>query len=128
MEMTRHLARGRGGRPGAGAILLAEAFFAFLAAAVMLRRMPAWILALYALVSLMTFLIYAIDKRAARNGRQRISESTLHILTLTGGWPGAVLAQQLLRHKSQKQSYRMVFWATVILNSAVLGWVLKRIW
>ena len=55
---------------------------------------------LYGAMSLVTFLVYAMDKSAARRGAGRTSETTLHLLALVGGWPGALLAQQWLRHKS----------------------------
>ena len=73
-------------------------------------------------MSLLTFIIYAIDKAAARAQRRRTPESTLHLLALACGWPGALLAQQWLRHKSVKQPFRSVFWATVVLN--VVGLVM----
>jgi uncharacterized membrane protein YsdA (DUF1294 family)/cold shock CspA family protein len=74
--------------------------------------------ATYVVASLITFLTYAKDKSAARHGAWRTSESTLHILTLAGGWPGALLAQHFLHHKSRKTEFQRVFWATVILNVA----------
>ena len=75
-----------------------------------------WIAGAYALLSLVTFLAYAIDKSAATRGSWRISEQSLHALALFGGWPGALVAQQVLRHKSAKQDFRSVFWATVLIN------------
>jgi uncharacterized membrane protein YsdA (DUF1294 family) len=54
----------------------------------------------------------------ACSGLWRVSESTLHTLSLVGGWPGALVAQQMLRHKSNKASFRAVFWATVVTNVA----------
>ena len=81
-----------------------------------------WIAAAYAGMSLLTFIIYAIDKAAARSQRRRTPESTLHLLALACGWPGALLAQQWLRHKSVKQPFRTVFWLTVVIN--VVGLVL----
>jgi uncharacterized membrane protein YsdA (DUF1294 family) len=74
-------------------------------------------------MSLLTFIIYAMDKSAAIKGNWRIKESTLHLLSLAGGWPGALMAQQTLKHKSIKQPFRFVFWLTVLLNVALLtGW------
>jgi uncharacterized membrane protein YsdA (DUF1294 family) len=72
--------------------------------------------ALYLSASAIAFLAYAVDKKAARARRARISENTLHLLALFGGWPGALLAQKVLRHKSSKKSFRRVFLGTVILN------------
>lgn len=74
-------------------------------------------------MSLLTFAVYAGDKAAARAGRWRTAESTLHLLALAGGWPGALLAQQWLRHKSVKPAFRAVFWATVLLNVALWFWL-----
>ena len=70
----------------------------------------------YAVASLATFLAYAIDKRAARLGRRRTPERTLLLLGLAGGWPGALLAQRLVRHKSSKASFQAKYWCTVALN------------
>ncbi len=74
----------------------------------------------YAVSSLLTFMFYAIDKSAAKKGRWRIKETTLHWLSLFGGWPGALLAQKILRHKNRKRSFQLVFWLTVLLNTAGL--------
>jgi uncharacterized membrane protein YsdA (DUF1294 family) len=76
----------------------------------------------YAVVSVVTFVAYALDKRAAADGRWRTSESVLLSLGLLGGWPGAVLAQQWFRHKTRKAAFRAAFWGTVAIN--VLAFVL----
>lgn len=83
-----------------------------------LWRPPLVLAALYAGASLVTFLAYAADKSAARRGTRRTPETTLHGLALACGWPGALVAQQLLRHKSTKAAFRPVFWGTVVLNVA----------
>ena len=82
------------------------------------------ILGLYLAASLAAFVIYAWDKTAAEKNHWRTKESTLHLIALAGGWPGALLAQKVLRHKSRKQSFQVVFWGTVALNCAALGWLL----
>lgn len=78
--------------------------------------------ALYGLASIVCFFAYAFDKASAVRGTWRTSENTLHMLALACGWPGGLLAQQLLRHKSSKPDFRAVFWGTVVLN--VAGFVL----
>jgi len=90
----------------------------------LLGRLPLAIVGLYFTASVITFIAYAIDKSAAQNGRWRTQESTLHLFGLVGGWPGALLAQKTLRHKSKKQVFQTIFWITVIANSFTLGWLL----
>jgi uncharacterized membrane protein YsdA (DUF1294 family) len=77
----------------------------------------------YLLASTVCFIVYAIDKSAARAGRWRTSESTLLMMGLACGWPGAALAQQWMRHKSSKPSFRAQFWATVCLNVGAFAYL-----
>lgn len=98
-------------------------FLILLAATVFMGRFPFPILGLYIVASTFTFFVYARDKSAARANLRRTSEGTLHALSLIGGWPGASIAQEILRHKSQKQSFRSVFWITVVLNCFGLLWL-----
>jgi uncharacterized membrane protein YsdA (DUF1294 family)/cold shock CspA family protein len=78
----------------------------------------------YWVVSWLTFVAYAKDKRAAKNERWRTTENGLHVWSLIGGWPGALVAQAVVRHKSRKQSFRNKFFMTVLINCLVLGAVL----
>lgn len=78
-------------------------------------RMP-YVLEWYGVMSVMCFFTYWKDKSAAQSGAWRTPEDTLHGLALVGGWPGALLAQQWLRHKSSKAAFQSVFWFTVALN------------
>ena len=80
--------------------------------------LPSWVLVVLGLVNAMTFVTYWRDKRAARARSWRTPESTLHLLALLGGWPSARLAQQVLRHKSSKQEFLLVYWACVVLHLA----------
>ena len=82
---------------------------------------PAWLLFSYGLMSVISFVAYALDKDAAKRLGQRTPETTLHLLDLIGGWPGGRFAQLWLRHKSVKAEYQAGFWFTVILNLAALG-------
>jgi len=77
-----------------------------------------WVAVAYVVASLIAFVAYAVDKSAARHRRWRTPEATLHWFSLACGWPGALLAQQLLRHKSSKQAFVAKYWATVIANVA----------
>ena len=72
----------------------------------------------YLLISLITFIVYAIDKTKAHKNQWRIPEANLHLLELLGGWPGALIAQRIMRHKNKKESYQSMFWFIVILHIA----------
>ena len=67
-------------------------------------------------MSLICGLFYAHDKSAAQTNEWRTSEGTLLMLGLVGGWPGAIVAQQMFRHKTSKVSFRVAFWLTVMVN------------
>ena len=79
-------------------------------------HVPVWVAGLYVVCSIVCFAFYAVDKSAAVGGRRRISEGTLIFLGLACGWPGAIVAQQLFRHKSNKAQFRSAFWGSVVLN------------
>ena len=87
-------------------------FFCVLVFACHQEKLPWIVPALYATASAATFLVYARDKAAARHGRRRTRERSLHLLGVAGGWPGALAAQTLLRHKSSKRDFRSVTFLT----------------
>ena len=111
--------------PAASRSLAAAAgFLGLIALLVFTGALPLLVLGVYLGASVMAFIAYAVDKSAARKNQWRTKESTLHVLALIGGWPGALVAQQIVRHKSKKGSFRVVFWLTVVVNCAALGWML----
>lgn len=111
--------------PGVVALSFAFVFLVFVAGAVVAGKLPFPVLFAYLTGSCVTYLAYTFDKAAALQGKWRTSERALHFLSLVGGWPGAMLAQATLRHKTQKQSFRLEYWATVVLNCAALAWLLS---
>jgi uncharacterized membrane protein YsdA (DUF1294 family) len=119
--VAENLAGRSAGRSG----LLMAAFFAVLAVLVIAGYLPLWVLLLYLVMSVLTFAFYALDKSAARAGRWRVAEFKLHYLALFGGWPGAMFAQSLLRHKTQKRSFRLGYYLTLTFNLALLGYLLS---
>ena len=96
--------------------LAIPSFIAIYIGVALTRGVSIWFAVAYGALSLVCFLAYAFDKSAAIAGRWRSSEQSLLLLGLVGGWPGGLFAQQLLRHKSSKGSFRRTFWATVVLN------------
>ncbi|MUJ19442.1 DUF1294 domain-containing protein [Aliivibrio fischeri] len=79
-------------------------------------------LVLYLGMSLLTYAMYAVDKNAAKKGNWRASENTLHVLSLLGGWPGALFAQNQFRHKSKKQPFKTILWITIFVNIGAFAW------
>jgi uncharacterized membrane protein YsdA (DUF1294 family)/cold shock CspA family protein len=119
---ARPIERNSAAQWGTATLFAIPAFFVVYVVFAAVWRLPLWVAGVYLVLSAATFITYAADKSAAASRSWRTPESTLHILALAGGWPGALLAQQFLRHKSTKQEFRQVFWATVVLN--VLGLLL----
>ncbi len=77
---------------------------------------PSWLILFYLIINSLTYWLYAQDKQAAQQGKYRISEQMLHISSVLGGWAAAWLAQEKLRHKTQKQPFRTIYFCTIALN------------
>ena len=90
-------------------IIAAIIFFVIVAASVLEDKLPSIILAVYVGLSILTYFLYAVDKSAAKKRTWRTQESTLHLFALAGGWPGALIAQQKLCHKSKKRNFALYF-------------------
>ena len=67
--------------------------------------------------NILSFLLFALDKRKAQRGQRRISERTLHLATLPGAAPGAWAAILLLHHKNRKAA----FWSVTLLLTLLEG-------
>lgn len=106
-------------------LAIAAAFIAALLVLIVTGKLPAMIGVVYVIASVATFAAYAVDKAAAKADRWRTQESTLLMLGLIGGWPGGLVAQQILRHKSKKTSFISAFWVSVAVNVSVLAWLMS---
>ncbi|MGP2427148.1 DUF1294 domain-containing protein [Yersinia bercovieri] len=78
----------------------------------LLHPLVMWLL----FANVLTLVVYGVDKMAARKAWRRVSEFTLLVFGFVGGWPGAILGQQIFRHKTQKQPFKTYFIISVILN------------
>ncbi|MHA3080341.1 DUF1294 domain-containing protein [Acinetobacter sp. ANC 5502] len=92
----------------------------FLLVAIGLKALPSWLLLYSLLINALCYWQYTQDKTAAQQNQRRVPEQTLHLLSLLGGWPAAWFAQQKLRHKTQKQPFRQIYFATIVLNIMLL--------
>ena len=79
----------------------------------------------FLLINMLTLVMYGADKMAARKGMRRVPEATLLVFGVTGGWPGAIVGQQLFRHKTQKQPFKTYFIISVIVSVSVMGMIYK---
>jgi uncharacterized membrane protein YsdA (DUF1294 family) len=91
-------------------------FYVSIITLILTEKLHAFLLFYYLILGLLTYFIYKKDKKASHRSTWRVSEKTLHILSLLGGWTGAYLAQQTLRHKTQKRSFKVIFMLTIALN------------
>ncbi|MBW4934126.1 DUF1294 domain-containing protein [Marinobacter sp. F4206] len=106
------------------ALIVAAGVIGGLSSAYVFGYLPVAIPAAYAGMSLLALVTYGIDKAAAVKGHRRVPENRLHLFELLCGWPGALIAQQLFRHKTRKGSFQFGFWVCVIFNLGALGWLL----
>lgn len=97
-------------------------FISLLVVSVVSGATPLPVIFIYFIANCITFIVYEFDKSAAMNKRWRTREATLHFLGLIGGWPGALIAQRMFRHKSKKRDFQIVFWLAVVVNSGLLAW------
>ena len=105
-------------------LILGLGFYAILALLAIMQKISWLVVGWYFVLGLITYGMYAKDKAAAQSGEWRTPESTLHLLSILGGWVGAMVAQTYLRHKSQKPEFRMTYYLTVVINLAVLLFIM----
>lgn len=102
------------------AIILLIGYGGVVAWAIIAERLHPYIGGFLLAANIIAFLCYAIDKAAAPKARRRISEAMLHTLELLGGWPSALLAQQIFRHKTRKLSFQVTFYVVALINTVIL--------
>lgn len=101
-------------------IIFVLSFLGFLLYFSINGKLPLYTIVFYGIISIITYFSYSIDKSKAITKEYRTSEKSLHLLSLIGGWMGAIIAQQRFRHKNKKISFQIVFWMTVIFNVSIL--------
>lgn len=76
-------------------------------------------LIVWAVMSLVAFVIYAYDKIQAKRGKWRVKEATLLLLALLMGAPGALIAMYTLRHKTLKAKFTIPVPVFLVLQAAI---------
>ncbi len=79
-------------------------------------------------INVIAFLAFGWDKRQSERHGSRIAERTLIALALFGGALGALLGQQVFRHKTQKQPFRTLLWCAAVVNMLVAVAVFRFYW
>ena len=96
-----------------------------LAVFTILGLLSGMVLLFISVINAITYWMYAQDKEAALQGNRRVPEQTLHLLSFLGGWPTAWLAQEKMRHKTQKQPFRKIYFCTIALNILLILWLIS---
>jgi len=73
-------------------------------------------ISVFAIINIVTYGLYYYDKQQARSSGWRISEKTLMMGSLLGGWPAALYAIEDIRHKSSKRSFQIMHWIVIATN------------
>mgnify|MGYP001414681998 CR=1 FL=1 len=80
----------------------------------------------YLYISILTLLIYGIDKLLAKMEWKRVPERWFHTLSLIGGFPGAFLGMNIFNHKTNKPKFRWIIFASLLLHLSVLAAFIAR--
>jgi uncharacterized membrane protein YsdA (DUF1294 family) len=84
---------------------------------------PAWDLFFNYLiaVNVVTFVAFGYDKASAQAQAARVPEVILLALTALGGCIGGIIARPVFHHKTQKMSFRLVFWPCVLISIILIA-------
>lgn len=105
-------------------VAAAAVILVLLANNIMMQRFPVWVGLLYAIAGVTSFLFYQADKRAAERRQWRAPERRLHLVDLTFGIIGGLLAQHILRHKTYKPGFVTVTALIAALHVLLLGLIM----
>ena len=75
-------------------------------------------------INAVSFAVYGIDKQKAVEGAWRIPEFTLLFTGFIGGAIGSFIGMKFFRHKTRKLKFRILVPLFIVLNLAVIVFVL----
>lgn len=78
------------------------------------------------IINIITFFLYGVDKWKAQRSRWRVPESVLLGMAAIGGSVGAWLGMRVWRHKTQHAKFRFGVPIILIVQVALLVWILYR--
>jgi uncharacterized membrane protein YsdA (DUF1294 family) len=97
-------------------------------AATLVGLAPAWVLAAYLMLGIVSFGVYGFDKRAARRGDWRVPETTLHGIDLIGGIAGGLVGQVVFRHKTRKGTFVLATGLVCSAHVVALAFLILGLW
>ena len=77
-------------------------------------------LAIIAIMNITAFALMGHDKRCARQGKWRVPEKRLFLVTACFGGLGGVLGMKVFHHKTQHWYFKVFFPALLVLQVALL--------
>jgi uncharacterized membrane protein YsdA (DUF1294 family) len=92
------------------------------------HNVRSWLANWLLVVNVVTFAYYGLDKFLAIRVLWRVPEIVLHVLSAIGGSPAAFLAMWIFRHKTIKTSFRILFWSIVLVQAALVVYIVKLQW
>ena len=78
-------------------------------------------LVFYAIMTLVTFIMYGVDKSKAKKGRWRIPEKTLLLFAACFGGLGAFLGMRIFRHKTKHTSFKIIVPMCMLLQFIIIA-------
>lgn len=77
------------------------------------------------IINIITFAVFGIDKKKAIDGKFRISELTLFVLSFLGGSLGGLAAMHVFHHKTKKWYFKFGIPLILIVWIAAVIWLLR---
>ena len=90
---------------------------------------PTWnavLLVHLAILSLVTIIVFALDKGLAASSRRRVSEANLLWLSALGGAAGGLVGVLLFRHKSRHWRFRVLIPLALALQLALFAYLVLK--
>ncbi len=76
-----------------------------------------------AALSVITFILYGLDKAQSKRKGWRVPENALHVLALAGGFLGGWVGRSLFHHKTKKGMFVFILIISTVIHLGVVGWV-----
>ena len=90
------------------------------------QRLLHIILIYLAVINVVTFFMYGVDKWKAKKSKWRVREAALLGLAMLGGSIGAWLGMKVWHHKTQHKKFKYGVPAIIIIQLILIGYIFYR--